>query len=225
MENVYSLEEWVDPKKSALLVVDMQNDFCHPDGAFAKRGLDISRPRAIIPKLNEMMAAARRVGMPVVVISVLRGKLTAWPALERVSAVAYGPDWFPVFVEGTWGGELSDELATQEDDIFLVKNRYGAFTGTNLHIQLGNLGVENLVMTGGATNVCVESTLREGFMLGYNIVFVDDACAATSKAYHDGTAATVRLWFGRVEQSADVLAVWAGKGSEPRELASATPAR
>lgn len=208
MMNVFSFDEWVDPKKSALLVVDMQNDFCSPEGAFAKRGLDITQARAIIPKINEVTAAARRVGMPVIVIRVLRGPTTRWPALENVSRVAYGPNWIPVFVEGTWGAELVDDLETHPSDIFLDKNRYGAFTGTNLDIILHSFRVENLVVTGGATNVCVESTVREGFMLGYNIVLLDDACAATSQAFHDGTMATARLWFGRVEKARDVLAIW-----------------
>ena len=219
MKNVYSLDEWVDPRTSALLVVDVQNDFCHPEGAFAKRGFDITQAQMMVSKANEMMAAARRVGIPVIVIRVLRGRNTAWPSLERVSQVAYGPDWLPVFVEGTWGAELVDELETKPGDIFIDKNRYGAFTGTNLDIILGNLGVETLVMTGGATNVCVESTLREGFMLGYNVVLVDDACAATSQAFHDGTLATVRLWFGLVEQASDVLSIWANCKATSRQLA------
>jgi ureidoacrylate peracid hydrolase len=219
MKNVQSLEEWVDPRTSALLVVDIQNDFCHPEGAFAKRGFDVTPAQTMISKANELMASARKVGIPVIVIRNVRGRNTAWPSLERVSQVAYGPHWLPVFVEGTWGAELVHELDAKPGDIFLDKNRYGAFTGTNLHIILSNLGVETLVMTGCATNVCVESTLREGFMLGYNIVVVDDGCAATSQAFHDGTLATVRLWFGRVEHAGDVLSIWAESEATSRQPA------
>lgn len=213
MNDVFSLAEWVDPASSALLVVDMQNDFCHPQGAFAARGLDISMAQRIIPTLQELMREARRAGMPVIVIRVVRGEHTAWPALDRVSQLAYGLDFIPVFVEGTWGAQLHEDLKPQPGDILLDKNRYGAFTGTNLHLILENEGVENLIVTGGATNVCVESTVREAFMLGYNIVLVEDACAATRREFHEATLATARLWFGRVERARDIVACWRDQGS------------
>lgn len=217
MEDVFSLDEWIDPRKSAVLILDMQNDFCSPDGAFAQRGLDISQARAIIPTINKVMSGARMAGIPIIVIRNRRGPTTRWAALENVSRLRYGSNWIPMFVEGTWGAELVDDLDTAPGDILLDKNRYGSFTGTNLDIILHNFGVENLVVTGGATNVCVDSTVREGFMLGYNIVLVEDACAATSQAFHDGTLATTRLWFGRVEKAKDVLAIWqkVGKAWDP----------
>jgi len=208
MRDVFSLAEWVDPASSALLVVDMQNDFCHPEGAFAQRGLDISMAQSIIPTLQELMGRAREAGVPVIIIRVVRGQHTGWPALNRVSQVAYGPDFIPVFVEGTWGAELAHGFEPQPGDIQLDKNRYGAFTGTNLDLILQNKSVETLIVTGGATNVCVESTVREAFMLGYNIVMVEDACAATTRAFHEATLATARLWFGRVEKARDVAACW-----------------
>ncbi|NQV06219.1 cysteine hydrolase [bacterium] len=208
MQDSGSLREWVDPASSALLVVDMQNDFCHPDGAFAKRGQDISQALEILPTVKRVMAEARTASVPVFIIRVVRGEDTRWPALERVSRLAFGSDFMPVFVEGTWGAELAEGLEPQSGDIQLDKNRYGAFTGTNLDLMLKNKGVETLVVIGGATNVCVESTVREGFMLGYNIVMIEDACAATTPEYHEGTLATVRVWFGRVEKADDVIAAW-----------------
>lgn len=220
MQDVFSLSDWVDPRQAALLVVDMQNDFCHPEGAFAKRGLDISMVQAMIPTLHEVMDEARRVGVPVIIIRVLRGEHTGWPALHRVSQVAYGPNYLPVFVEGTWGAELYEGFEPQPGDVQLDKNRYGSFTGTNLEIMLRNKGIETLIMTGGATNVCVESTVREGFMLGFNIVLVEDACATISRELHEGTLATARLWFGRVERARDIVACWRAGAELGRSPAS-----
>ena len=159
--------------------------------------------------------------MPVIVIRVLRGPTTAWPALERVSQVAYGPDWLPVFVEGTWGAELTDELETGRPTSSSTRTGTARSPVRISPSSCPTSGVENLVVTGGATNVCVESTVREGFMLGYNIVVVDDACAATSPSFHQGTMATVRLWFGRVEKAADVLGAWERATPAPREALSA----
>lgn len=208
MGDVESLAEWVNPANSALLVVDMQNDFCHPQGAFARRGLDISLAQQIIPVVKRLMSRAREVGVPVVIVRVLRGPDTDWPALNRLSRYNLGPDFVPVFVEGTWGAELFEGFEPLPGDIRLDKNRYGAFTGTNLDLILRNKGIKTLVMSGGATNVCVESTIREGFMLDYNIVVVEDACATVSRELQEGSLASVRGWFGRVEKSEDVMAAW-----------------
>jgi ureidoacrylate peracid hydrolase len=208
MGDASSLAEWIDPASSALLVVDMQNDFCHPQGAFAMRGLDISSAQEIIPVLRRLMDAAREAGVLVVIIRVVRGANTGWPAFERLTRYNYGPGFIPVFVEGTWGAELLEEFRPKLGDIQLDKNRYGAFTGTNLDLMLKSKGVRTIVMSGGATNVCVESTAREGFMLDYNVVVVEDACATVTKALHEGALASIRGWFGRVERAEDVVGVW-----------------
>jgi len=217
MRDVESLAEWVDPASSALLVVDMQNDFCHPRGAFAKRGLDVSLAQEILPTLKRLMEKARQAGVPVIVIRVVRGPDTAWPALNRLTQYNFGPDFIPVFVEGTWGAQLLEGFEPAPGDIRLDKNRYGAFTGTNLDLILRNRGVKTLVMSGGATNVCVESTAREGFMLDYNVVVVEDACASVTRELHEGTLASIRGWFGRVEKSHDVIAAWEKRGRAPHQ--------
>lgn len=209
MNDLATLSDWVDPTRSALLVIDMQNDFCHPDGAFAKRGLDISMAQEIIPTLQRLMAAAREAHVPVVIVRVVRGQHTGWPALDRLSRHNFGPDFVPVFVEGTWGAELLEGFEPKPGDIALDKNRYGAFTGTNLDLILRNKGVSTLIVSGGATNVCVESTVREGFMLDYDVVLVEDACATVTPELQQGTIGSVRGWFGRVERAESIIACWA----------------
>ena len=72
-------------------------------------------------------------------------------------------------------------------------------------------------MSGGATNVCVESTVREGFMLDYSVVVVEDACATVTRELHEGTLASIRGWFGRVERADDVIAVWEKQGGASLE--------
>jgi ureidoacrylate peracid hydrolase len=217
MQDISTLAEWVDPSSSALLVVDMQNDFCHPDGAFAKRGLDISLAQRMIPTLQGLIREARQAGVMVVIVRVVRGGDTAWPALERLSRHNFGPDFIPVFVDGTWGAELLDGFEPEAGDILVEKNRYGAFFGTNLDLMLRNRGITTLVLSGGATNVCVETTAREGFSLDYDIVLVEDACATVSAELHEGTLATVRRWFGRVERADSVIAAWAEQGNDSVE--------
>lgn len=210
MSNNSSLAAWVDPATSALIVIDVQNDFCHPEGGFAKRGLSVSLVQEMLPTLRRLMDEARKAGVPVIIFRVVRGADTTWPALHRLTEFNYGRDFTPLAEEGTWGAELCEGFEPQPGDIHLDKNRYGGFTGTNLDMMLRARGVETIIMTGVATNVCVESTAREGFMLDYNVVVVEDACAAATRQLHDGTLSTVRGWFGRVEKAEDVIAAWTG---------------
>ncbi len=213
MKDVTELGEWVDPSSSTLIVIDVQNDFCHSDGAFGKMGTDMGPIQEILPGVRRLMGDAREAGVPVVIFRVARSPHSDWPAKERLGLLNDGPDYTPIVVEGSWGAELCEGFEPEEGDILLTKNRYGGFTGTNLDLILRNLGVKTLIMTGVATNVCVESTSREGFMLDYNVVIVDDACAATSREEHEGTLLNCRKFFGRVATVDEVIAAWAEKGA------------
>lgn len=211
MKDVHSLAEWVDPKTAALVVIDVQNDFCHPQGAFAKNGLGVSLAQEMLPALRRLMEEARAAGVPVILFRVARAPETAWPAQKRFNEFNYGPQHTPVVVEGTWGAEFCEGFEAKPGDIVITKNRYDAFHGTNFDLILRNLGAQTLIMTGVATNVCVECTARTGFMLDYNIVMVDDACATTSREHHEGTLASIGGWFGRVVKTDEVIAAWTRK--------------
>ncbi len=213
MKDVTELGEWVDPSTSALIVIDVQNDFCHDEGAFAKLGTDMGPIQEILPRLENLMEEARGAGCKVVIFRVARSPEADWPAKRRLEELNFGPDAVPIVEEGSWGAELCKGFEPKEGDVLLTKNRYGGFTGTNLDLILRNLGVKTIIMTGVATNVCVESTAREGFMLDYNVVLVEDACATTSKEFHEGTVANTRRFFGRVGKADEVIAAWAERGA------------
>ena len=213
MKDVTNLAEWVDPSKSALIVIDVQNDFCHSEGAFAKLGTDMGPIREMMPRLRNLMDDAREAGCQVVIFRVARSPHDDWPAKRRLDELLFGADAIPIVDEGSWGAELCEGFEPKEGDILLTKNRYGGFTATNLDLILRNLNVDTIIMTGVATNVCVESTAREGFMLDYNVVLVEDCCATTTKEFHEGTVANIRRCFGRVAKADEVSGVWAEKGA------------
>jgi ureidoacrylate peracid hydrolase len=113
--------------------------------------------------------------------------------------------------KGTWGGEFTG-VAPREGEGVVNKHRYSAFVNTRLDSVLRTLKIENVIMTGVSTNVCVESTARDGYMKDYLIVFVDDCTATGSEEEHQATLTNMRKHFGMVVQAEDVVGVWRAAG-------------
>ena len=99
-------------------------------------------------------------------------------------------------------------MAPRAGDAVVTKHRFGAFTGTDLDVILRSQGIKTVVMTGIATNICVESTAREAFMRDYFVVLADDACAAYSRAQHDTTLANIDIAFGVVHKTEELIEHW-----------------
>ena len=173
------------PKETALIIVDMQNAYASPGGYLDLAGFDISGAAPAIEKIKEAADAARAVGMPVIFFQ------NGWDP-DYVEAGGPGsPNWHKsnalktmrarpelqgkLLAKGGWDYELVQALPPQPGDIVVEKPRYSAFFNTNLDSLLRAKGIRSLVFTGIATNVCVESTLRDGFFLEYFGVVLHDA--------------------------------------------------
>jgi ureidoacrylate peracid hydrolase len=198
-----TLPELITPSKTAVIVVDVQNDFCHADGALAKTGAPTAAAMEMIPNLQRLLAGARAAGAPVIFIQTIHEHATdseawTWRLAGAVSTCCR---------KDTWGAEFT-EVAPVGDEPVVVKHRYSAFINTRLESVLRTLKVENLIMTGVSTNVCVESTARQGYMLDYNIVFLSDCTAAYSQEEHEGALYNMRSHFGIVATADDVIAQW-----------------
>lgn len=198
------LSQLVDPAKTAVIVVDMQNDFIHPEGSNAKAGSDTSAGIAMAPRLAKLLDAARINGTKVIFIQCIHTDETdsdAWIGRGSGRSVK-------TCREGSWGIEFYG-VEPVGDEPVVIKHRYSAFTNTRLDSVLRTFKVENLIMTGVGTNVCVESTARDGFMIDYNIVFTSDCTAAGKPELHEGTLENMRRHFGTVASSEEIMAAWA----------------
>ncbi len=204
-EVLYTLEEQVDPKHTALIVIDMQNDFCHPDGYMGKCGFDVSASQAIVPRLAGHIEATRRAGATVVFIQLIMDDMYRYAnflahdhkrgvSLERCQTASWGADFY--------------ELKMLPSDLLVIKHHYSAFVDTNLDLVLKSRGIKTIVMSGTATNVCVESTARDGFFNGYYVVFLSDCSATYSQEVHDATLANIDRHFGAVITADEVEASW-----------------
>lgn len=199
-----TFDQILDPASTAIVVVDMQNDYCAPGGSVASRGHDISMITGMIPRLQQFLDGARGLKAQIIFIQCIHEPETdseTW--LARHGGIPQ-----PHVRKGTWGADFCG-VAPAKGEPVVIKHRYSAFVGTRLESVLHTLGIRTLIMTGVGTNVCVESTARDGYMRDYNIIFVSDCTATSSLAEHEATLANMRKFFGMVATSDEVLAYWA----------------
>ena len=155
---------------AAVIVVDMQNGFVHPEGSVARLGMELVEREAVILENAALLEEARRFGIPIVYTRhVHRPDYIDAPPLvrERFTEVQG-------LLAGTWDAEIHDALAAQPGDVIVDKNRYDAFLYTDMEVVLRALGATSLLITGVATNVCVESTARAADMRDYRVSVATD---------------------------------------------------
>lgn len=212
-----TLDELMRDSRTAVIVVDVQNDYCHPEGALPSSGCDVSGVPDMVSKLKQLLISARAHGAPVIFIQTLHENATdseAWTTRSMGRSAK-------VCRTGSWGAEFY-EVRPEDVDIVVHKHRYSAFVNTRLDSVLKTLKIETLIMTGVSTNVCVESTARDGFMLDYHIVLVKDACASYSAAAHEMTLENIEGYFGKVCRTEDIVSVWSAEGAADEPIPEAS---
>jgi ureidoacrylate peracid hydrolase len=203
-----NLIERIQPECCALLIIDIQNDFCHQEGACSKKGNDVQNVRTMLPRLELLLDHARNKGITVIFIRTEHNELvdsTAWNS--RYGMERKRPPSEINCRTGSWGAEFY-EIEPKNDELMLTKNRYSGFVGTNLDLLLKSLKKTSLLLTGVATNVCVESTLRDGLSLDYYVTLVKDCCAAYDSEDHNSTVRNVQNQFGIVTDSNELIGLW-----------------
>ncbi|MBI2874467.1 MAG: cysteine hydrolase [Firmicutes bacterium] len=206
MGDLSTLDQLVDPANAAVVIVDMQNDYCHPDGAFAKDGHDIAMVETMLPRLATFLERAREAGVHLVFIRMLHDDdHSSGPMRERQGRLRVGSD-YPR--PDTWGAELCKPLTMRAGDVEFTKYRYGAFTNADLEPYLREKGIQSLIFTGVATNVCVESTAREAFMRDFYVVVARDCVAACYEHTHNGSLENLEHHFGRVVPASEIEGAW-----------------
>jgi ureidoacrylate peracid hydrolase len=175
----------IDLKRSAVLVVDMQNAFAKPGGTLDLIGADITGAASVIQVNETLLAAARKVGVEVIYLA-----MTYKPDLSDAGGPA-SPNYHKelglkfmrerseyagkLLIDGTWDWQIVDELDPREGEVIIRKPRYSGFAGTNLDNYLRDRDIRFLFLTGIATNVCVESTGRDAFFGEYWPILIEDA--------------------------------------------------
>lgn len=207
--------------KAALLVIDMQNAFCHPDGSFAQmtrgRDLSIDMCRAAIPGCQRLADAARTADIPVIFTRYVyhRGHLDGGVLLDKYPEMRQTGS----LAAGSWDAEIVSDLTPGPDDIVIDKSRYSAFYGTRLEPVLNGLRISSLIVCGVTTNICVESTVRDAGQRDYRVFVVADATGELTRQRHENALAIIDYGFGQVITVADAVHALASSG----ETHSAAP--
>ena len=209
---------------TAVIVVDMQNDFGSPEGMFGRAGIDLTSIRATIEPTRQVLASARRAGMKVVYLKMaFRSDLSDAGAPDspnwlkhlpmKAGESVIAPDGGPsrVLIRDTWNTEIVGELSPEPGDVVVYKHRFSGFFETDLDAILKDWGILNLVFTGCTTSVCVESTIKDAMFRDYHCLLLEDCTAEAigaglPRSNHDATLLVIQLLVGWVSDSATWLA-------------------
>ena len=200
--------------KSALLIVDMQNDFVHTEGGFAQMareapeaGIDMQFLMNTIPRIQRLADAFRAAERPVVYIAHM---------VKPDYSDAQFPYWRvglhpgssrPFIVEGTWGAQIIDALQPRTGEHLVIKKGFGGFSNTPLDTILRTLGVTTCVVAGVTTCVCVSTTVRGGVEHNYRMILVKDAVAEINHETHEAELQTMARLFADVKTTGEVVAM------------------
>ena len=203
----------IDLKRMAVLVIDMQNAFVSKGGMFDLWGFDISTIPKVIDPIKRIVNLARQKKVRVVWLA-----HTLYPDIREVGPLSRfwinqvlktyreKPEWRDkLLLRGTWGAQIIDELKPAKDEIFIEKRRFSAFVGTDLDMLLKTYDIRYLVFTGVATNICVESSLRDACHLEYMPILISDAAAASPSSRQESTIGNVIQCFGWVTSTDKLL--------------------
>lgn len=200
------------PEQTALIVIDMQNAYTSMGGYLDLAGFDVSKTKPVVENIKKAVASAHEAGIQVIYFK------NGWDDQYREAGGVDSPNFHKsnalktmrkkpelqgtLLAKGHWDFELIDELQPLEQDLVIEKPRYSGFFNTALDSMLRCRGIRNLVFVGIATNVCVESTLRDGFFLEYFGVALDDACyQAGPVEAHEASLFNIKTFFGWVSDT------------------------
>ncbi|MFZ0316033.1 MAG: cysteine hydrolase [Nitrososphaeraceae archaeon] len=186
----------------ALLVIDMQNGFVSKGGSYDLMGLNVSKYSDVVPSLKRLIAFCRQVKIPIFYSQAVREEsgidlLTRSHRIlpksreERIKRR-------PICIRGTWDAEIVEELKPNFDDHVVIKRRDSVFQDTEVEVWLRSLGIDSIIFAGIDTSICVESSLRDAFNHGYDIILISDATSSNNLNHYNSTLDNIRNYYGLV---------------------------
>lgn len=178
--------------RTAVVVVDMLNDFLVPGGKMVLPDGD-----RIVPCQKSLIDAGRKAGFLIVYVNDAHR-----PGLKKDREFLKRGEHC---IEGTWGAEVIDQLKPQQGDVVVIKRRFSGFFETDLDLTLKDSGIGTLIIMGVVTNICVRSTIHDAFFRGYQVIVPRDCVAATGPREQESSLYDIETHFGEVTESAEIL--------------------
>jgi nicotinamidase-related amidase len=222
----------IDPARSAVIVVDMENDFAAKGGMFDRAGVDISGAQKAIAPTAKVLAAARQAGLKIIYLKMgYRPDLSdlgTSDSVNRIRHLRFGvgqkiqaPDGREsrVLIRDTWDTDIVPELKPQPNDIVIYKTRFSGFYQTDLDAKLKKLGIKHLIVTGVTTSICVESTVRDAMFRDYLCVLLQDCMSEPighdlQRSNHDASLLNAEMLFGWVSDSEQFIKAFTTKSPQ-----------
>lgn len=186
----------------ALLIIDMQNGFVSKGGSYDLMGLNVSKYREVVPTLKRLLEFCRKIKIPIFYSQAVREEsgIDLLTRSHRILPKAREEriKRRPICIRGSWDAEIVDELKPSLDDHVVIKRRDSVFQDTEVEVWLRSLGIDSIIFSGIDTSICVESSLRDAFNHGYNIVLISDATASNNLDHYNSTLDNIRNYYGLV---------------------------
>ena len=194
----------------------MQNGFVSKGGSYDLMGLNVSKYSEVVPTLQHLVAFCRKVKIPIFYSQAVREEsgidlLTRSHRIlpksreERIKRR-------PICIRGSWDAEIVDQLKPSLDDHVVIKRRDSVFQDTEVEVWLRSLGIDSIIFSGIDTSICVESSLRDAFNHGYDIVLISDATASNNLDHYNSTLDNIRNYYGLVMNLNELISDF-GKGN------------
>jgi ureidoacrylate peracid hydrolase len=205
--------------KPALIVIDVQNGFASRGGSYDQLGMDVSHYQNAIPQISRLIALCRGAGIPIFYTQAVREssgidlltnmhKILPKSREERMKKR-------PICVRGTWDADIVDDIRPAPEDHVVVKRRDSAFQDTEIGVWLKSVGADSLVFCGIDTSICVETSLRDAFNNGYDVILISDATASGNRKHFESTIEVVKDYYGLV-MSIDEFGQYVAQTAEQR---------
>jgi ureidoacrylate peracid hydrolase len=214
------LRDKVNPSHTALLVIDVQNDFCAEGGMMHSEGLDLTMVQAMAKSVPLLVQSARDAGALRVFVKNVYSTATNWYLSDSWLEQALrrrGKSYIERDVCGldSWSGDFYGDVRPNEDEPIVIKHRYDPFSASDLDLILRAHHVRTVVLSGVATNVCVETTARAAFVRDYYVVIPSDGVATYSEEEQESSLRTLDRYFAQVVTIDEIRAIWAAAPENP----------
>ncbi len=199
------LADKLNPAHTALVLIDMQNEFCSPQGYVAQQGWDIRPMQEMAERLRGFVGEARQ-HIPVIHV---RGQYEPVYLVDQMVDRLHRANIAPYCQPGTHGHAFYPGFEPEEGEVVVTKRSYSGFAHTELELVLRNLHVRTIIAAGTFTNVCVDTTVRDGYARGFYPVIPEDLTACPEPVQHSAALETLGRFFGTVVPSSRITELWA----------------